>query len=485
MPVEGSNSGAELLLTLRRAPDAPSLGEQVEAGIREAIRDRLLKPGQRLPPTRTLAEDLGVSRRLLVQAFEQLCAEGWLEARVGAGTYVRRELPQLRQAPQRKLELHTSQSARFDFFAGHPDLGFFPRSAWARATRQALAQLPDAAFGYGDPQGLRELRVQLCEMLARARGVICDPEQIVVCQGAVQALNLLVRAGSEEGGTPVRIAIEDPYLPSHRQLLQYAGAEVVPVPVDRLGVLDEAIAAARAALALITPSHQCPTGVVLSAARRAALATWAQDNQTLVVEDDYDAEFRYDRSPVRAMQALAPDHIAYLGSASKTLAPGIRLAWLVVPQHRLDAIITAKRYSDQCSPIIEQAALARLIQSGGYEKHVRAARRRQREHRAALLDALARSLPESQVEGVAAGLHAVLRLPSAVNAERLLAAAKARDLDVYPMSLWRADPPPDTSAIVLGYGWLAPAAIAEGIRRLADALAECGAQTCAAAAHPS
>lgn len=341
-----------------------------------------------------------------------------------------------------------------------------------RATRQALAELPDNALGYGDPQGLYELRVQLRDMLARSRGVVCEPEQVVICQGAVQALNLLVRAGAQSVDEPVRIAIEDPYLPTHRQLLEYAGAEVVPVPVDSLGVRDEAIIAAEVRLALITPAHQCPTGVVLSAGRRAALARWAQENRTLIIEDDYDAEYRYDRSPVRAMQALAPDRIAYLGSASKTLAPGIRLAWLIVPHDRLDAILTAKRYSDICSPVIEQAALARMIRSGRYEAHVRAARRRQRRHRDALLDAVAMHMPDTRVEGIAAGLHAVIRLARPVLADALMKAARAREVKVYPLSLWRADPPPETSAIVLGYGHLTPAMIGEAIRRLADALTE-------------
>ncbi len=472
MPAKGSNTGSELLLALRRGPGAPPLGEQVQSGIRDAVRDGRLRSGQRLPPTRTLAEDLGVSRRLIVGAFEQLCAEGWLQARVGAGTYVRRQLPQPARAPLRAPAKRPQPGPRLDFFAGHPDLGFFPRSAWARATRQAIAELPDSALGYGDPQGLHELRSQLCELLARSRGVLCEPEQIVICQGAVQALNLLVRASSATADEPVRIAIEDPYLPTHRQLLQYAGAEVVPVPVDRLGVHDEAIINAEVKLALITPAHQCPTGVVLSAGRRAALARWAQENRTLIIEDDYDAEYRYDRSPVRAMQALAPDQIAYLGSASKTLAPGIRLAWLVVPHEHLDAILLAKRYSDICSPIIEQAALARMIGSGAYETHVRAARRRQRGHRDALLEALATHLPDARIEGVAAGLHAVVRLPRPFVTDLLTDAATARDLKVYPLSLWRADPPPETTAIVLGYGHLTPAMIGEGIRLLAEALAE-------------
>ncbi|MDQ6835573.1 MAG: PLP-dependent aminotransferase family protein [Actinomycetota bacterium] len=475
MPGDETNHGPELLLTVRRSNGAPPLGRQIEAGLRTAIRQGRLSPGQRLPPTRTLAADLDVSRRLVLVAFEQLAAEGWLDARVGSGTYVRRTLPLATPVASLKPKAPERRSAhsrpRFDFFPGHPDLGAFPRAAWGRAAREALRELPDAAFGYGDPRGHRELRVTIASMLARARGVVCRPGQVVICQGVVQALGILVRAtAAATDGAPVRVAVEDPYLPEHRDVLLNAGADVVPVPVDELGVHDEAVAATHAALALLTPAHQCPTGAVLSAGRRAALAGWAQREHTLIVEDDYDAEYRYDRSPIAALQGLAPDHVAYVGSVSKTLAPGVRLAWLVVPEERLASVIAAKRYADAGSPILDQATLAQMIASGDYDRHVRAARRRQRERRDALVKALATHLPAARIGGVAAGLHAVAHLDEPVDAAALVAAARTNDVGVYPLSLWRADPPPETSALVLGYGALHPAAISEGVRRLADAL---------------
>lgn len=488
MTIEGANQGAELLLAVRRDAGAPPLGEQVEHGLRAAIRTGRLAPGDRLPPTRTLARDLGVSRRLVVGAYEQLAAEGWLDARVGAGTAVRRRLPHAAaaaSAPAGALGAGDdpavpSRSAaparpRFDFFPGHPDLGAFPRAAWARATRDALRDLPDAALGYGDPRGHRELRVALARMLARSRGVVCRPRQVVICQGAVQALHLLVRATAAAHEGPVRVAVEDPYLHEHRAVLAAAGAEVVPVPVDGLGVRDAAVAAARARLALVTPAHQFPTGVLLAAGRRAALARWAQDTGGLIVEDDYDAEYRYDRAPVAALQGLAPEHVAYVGSVSKTLAPALRLGWLVVPEDRLEAVATTKRLLDGGSPVLGQAALARLIASGAYERHLRAARRRQRERRDALVAAVARHLPAASVDGIAAGLHALVRLDAPVPAAALVAQALARDVGVYPLSAFRADPPPETTAVVLGYGALAPEAIDLGIARLAEALADAAA----------
>lgn len=476
MPFEGANQGAELLLAVRRDAGAPPLGEQVETGLRAAIRGGRLAPGDRLPPTRTLARDLGVSRRLVVGAYEQLAAEGWLDARVGAGTSVRRRLPQAAAtaAPDVALVPAVPRRApvrpRFDFFPGHPDLGAFPRTAWARATRDALRDLPDADLGYGDPRGHRELRVALARMLARSRGVVCRPGQVVICQGAVQALHLLVRATAADRDGPVRVAVEDPYLHEHRAVLAAAGAEVVPVPVDGLGVRDAAVAAARAQLALVTPAHQFPTGVLLAAGRRAALARWAQETGGLVVEDDYDAEYRYDRAPVAALQGLAPGHVAYVGSVSKTLAPALRLGWLVVPEDRLEAVSATKRLLDGGSPVLGQVALARLIGSGAYERHLRAARRRQRERRDALVAAVARHLPAARVDGIAAGLHALVRLDAPVPADGLVAEALARDVGVYPLSAFRADPPPETTAVVLGYGALAPGAIELGVARLAQAL---------------
>ncbi|MGI9184350.1 MAG: PLP-dependent aminotransferase family protein [Solirubrobacteraceae bacterium] len=472
LPLTETNHGAELLLRVRRGDGAAPLGRQVETGLREAIRNGRLRAGERLPPSRTLAADLGVARRVVVEAFEQLAAEGWLDARVGSGTFVRRALPALprAQAGARLSDRPPPPRPRIDFFPGHPDLGMFPRQAWLRAEREALGRLPDSALGYSDPRGLRELRDAVAAYLGRVRGVVCRPHQVIICQGAVQALGLIVRA-TASGDAPLRVAIEDPYLPEHRAVLDHAGAEVVPVPVDELGVHDEAVAAARAAVALVTPAHQFPTGVVLAAGRRAALAAWATRSDALIVEDDYDAEYRYDRQPVAALQGLAPERVAYLGSASKTLAPGLRLAWLVVPQERLEAVAAAKRYADAGSPAIAQAALATLMRTGAYERHVRAARRSQRTRRDALRAAVREHLPGARLGGIAAGLHAIVHLERSVDAAALDAAALRLGVRVYPLSWFSADPPPETSAVVLGYGALHPAAIGTGVAALADALA--------------
>ena len=471
-----TNQAPELLLRIRRADGAPPLGRQVEAGLREAIRGGRLAQGSRLPATRALAADLGISRRLVVEAFEQLQAEGWLTARVGSGTYVRRANSSGPGGPVARppglRSRHTPRTRpRFDFFPGHPDLAAFPRREWARLTREALRELPDWALGYGNPCGYRELRQALASYLARVRGIVCEPRQVVICQGAAQALGLVVGAVGD-GTRAVRVAVEDPYLPEHREVLEHAGADVVPVPVDEHGVRDEAVSRARARLVLVTPAHQVPTGAVLAAGRRAALAAWAEREDALIIEDDYDAEYRFDRAPVGALQALAPDRVISLGSASKTLAPALRLGWMVVPDAHLSAVAQAKRYADAGSPVLDQAAFARMLTSGAYDRHVHRVRRRQRERRNALVAALARHLPAARVSGIAAGLHAIVNLERPVYSAELISASLARGVEVYPLNLWRADPPPETSAVVLGYGSLHPDAIDVGIERFADAWRE-------------
>jgi GntR family transcriptional regulator/MocR family aminotransferase len=332
--------------------------------------------------------------------------------------------------------------------------------------REVLRDAPADAFAYPDVRGTSELRHALAGYLRRVRGVVVEPHAIVVCAGATQGLALLARALVRLGHKA--IAVEDPCLPPHRAVLAYAGLRVHPTPVDEQG-LD--VGALSAPVVLSTPAHQCPTGVVLSPARRAALLAWAHAGG-LVIEDDYDAEFRYDRAPLGALQGLAPDRVVYLGSASKTLAPGLRLGWLVLPASLIEAVTEAKLLDDFGSPTIDQLALARLIESAAYDRHLRKARRRNRARRDALLAAIAASLPAARVSGVSAGLHALVRLPCAVDAQRLFERAARRSVGVYPLSMHMMSPRPKTDALVLGYAGLTEPAIAEGVRRLAEVFHE-------------
>src|SRR4051794_14621971 len=354
---EQGTIGPELLVELRRDDGAPLRG-QLEAGLRAAIRAGRLTSGARLPASRVLAQDLGVSRRLVVEAYEQLRAEGYLEGRTGAGTFVRGEdggggsgaaepSPVAPPPPQPSL--------RYDFFPGAPDLAGFPRADWLRATREALRRMPDRALGYPDPRGAAELRGQLATYLARVRGVVAAPEHVVVAGGAQQALALIGTALRATLARAPVIAVEDPCMPRHRLLLAELGAEIVPVPVDGDGLRVDLLAAIGADAVLSTPAHQSPTGVALASDRRGELVAWARGGR-VVVEDDYDAEFRYDRTPLGALQGLAPDHVAYVGSTSKTLAPGLRLGWIVAPGRLVQPIARARLMDDAGSPTIDQLA---------------------------------------------------------------------------------------------------------------------------------
>jgi GntR family transcriptional regulator / MocR family aminotransferase len=342
---KGTSYGPELLIQLRGGRRRA----QLEDRLRELVRDGTLPAGGRLPSSRSLAADLDVSRRLVVEAYAQLLAEGYLVARPGGGTYVAATAGLSdgvsSQAP--------SRAAQFDFFPGTPDLASFPRALWARVLRDVLRAAPASAFAYPDGRGAPELRRQLAAYLRRVRGVVAEPDSIVVCAGATQGLALLGRALAHRGMET--IAVEDPGLPPHRAVLAYAGLQVRGVSVDEEGLDVDAL---DAPAVVATPAHHCPTGVALSPRRRGALVAWARAGG-LVIEDDYDAEFRYDRAPLGALQGLAPEHVVYVGTVSKTLAPGLRLGWLVLPASLLDAVVQAKLLDDLGSSTIEQLALAR------------------------------------------------------------------------------------------------------------------------------
>jgi GntR family transcriptional regulator/MocR family aminotransferase len=452
----GTNYGPELLIQLRGARRRA----QLEDRLRELVRDGTLPAGSRLPSSRSLAGDLQVSRRLVVDAYAQLLAEGYLVSRQGGGTFVAAagNVAQEQPAPP------PLRRAQFDFFPGAPDLTAFPRALWSRALRDVLRTAPASALAYPNVRGALELRRQLAFYLRRVRGVVAEPDSIVICAGATQGLALLGRALAKSGTRA--IAVEDPCLPPHRAVLAYAGLEVRGVTVDEQG-LD--VAALDAPAVLTTPAHQCPTGVVLSPQRRGALVRWARAGG-LVIEDDYDAEFRYDRAPLGALQGLVPEHVAYLGTTSKTLAPGLRLGWMVLPASLLRLVLEAKLFDDLGSATIEQLALAQLLETASYDRHLRKVRRRNRDRRDALIAAVARELPGANVSGISAGLHALVRLPQAVPVGRLMVLATEHSLGIYPLSSHLIEPTADTDALVLGYANLAEPAIEEGIRRLAEVL---------------
>jgi GntR family transcriptional regulator / MocR family aminotransferase len=453
MSVQGTTaSGPELLIELRPERGRPLLA-QLEEGLRDAVRSGRLPAAAPLPSSRALARDLGVSRLLVVDAFSQLVAEGYLVTRQGSGTFV----AETAAAAPPPVPVPQPRPPRYDFFPGAPDLSAFPRAAWARAVRDVLRELPDHALSYGDPRGAPALRMALAGYLARARGVVAQPERVVITGGAVQALALLAAVLAER--RMARIAVEDPSLPEHRAVLAHHGADVVPVGVDEQGLRVCELAQTGASAVVVTAAHQMPLGVALSVDRRAALLTWGG----LVIEDDYDADFRYDRAPLAALQGLAPEQVAYLGSASKTLAPGLRLGWLVLPADLIDPVAREKALADMGTDVIGQLAFARLIETGAYDRHLRALRKRHRARRDAAVAAIARHLPGARVLGIAAGLHANILLADPIDVDAFEAACAARSVRVYG---------PTPRMLVLGYANLPEPAIEQGVRLLAEAVRE-------------
>jgi GntR family transcriptional regulator / MocR family aminotransferase len=452
----------------------PASGRRVglEQALREAIRDGRLGAGTRLPSTRTLAAELGLARGTVSAAYDQLVAEGHLVATRGSGTRVAELGTQGAGNPSpAKATAGVSalgepagspQRLAHNLRPGTPDLSHFPRAAWLRAARRAVNAAPNEAFGYGDPRGRIELRRALAEYLGRARGVRTDAERIIIVSGAVQGLALL---GQVLGGT---FAMEDPYIPLFHEVVRSHGAQVAPLPVDDDGARVDLLRGRDfdgAGTAVVTPSHQYPIGSTLHPARRQALVEWARACWRVIVEDDYDGEFRYDRQPVGAVQGMAPERTVYLGTASKTLGPAVRLAWLVLPEHLVGPLTEAKRHADHQSESLGQLTLAEFIASHDYDRHIRAARLRYRRRRDLLAERLhtraGRPAAGFALGGIAAGLHALVRLePAGMTEAEVLKRAAEFDLDLEGLGdLWHT-PPANTLAssaarpqgIVVGFG---------------------------------
>ncbi len=446
---------------------------QLETALRSAIREGRLRAGSRLPSSRALAAQLGISRRLVVEVYEQLGAEGYLSARRGSGTRVAPGQgggagAELTPPPAEPL---LYPETGISLFPGAPDLSLFPRRAWGRALRRALAELPDARLGYGEFAGTTELRVALAEHLGRARAAAADPSRIVVTAGFQQALRLFCAIVRDRGGK--RIAIEDPGFPVFGWTIEAERLEVVPVPIDDDGIDVEALAAADPDAALVTPAHALPTGAVLAPERRRALVAWARERGALVLEDDYDAELRYDRGAAGALQGLAPEVVVLAGTVSKTLAPALRLGWLLLPGELVAPAVVGRASADSGGPRIEEWALADLLASGAFERHLRVVRQRYREKRALLLAELAVALPAARVRGVAAGLHALLELPPGSDERAVVAACDEAGVHLQGLAdftrVHRGGP-----ALVLGYGLPGERALREAVAVIAAAVAATG-----------
>jgi GntR family transcriptional regulator / MocR family aminotransferase len=449
----------ELLVELDRQAEQP-MYEQLERALRLAIRDGRLPAGSRLPSSRSLAAELGLSRGVVTTAYEQLAAEGYLESRQGAPVRVSgRVRAQAPRPPVPPLE----PKFAYDFTPGLPDLAGFPRDRWLRSVRAAWRETALDAVGYGDPRGVPELREALAEYLGRVRGAAPDPDHMIVCTGFRQGFSLTCR-WLHSGGIE-HVALEEPGWHAQRLIVEEAGLAVTPIPVGQEGIDVGALEASGAEAVVVTPAHQFPTGVRLSARRRAELIEWADRGDRLIIEDDYDAELCPER--VGALQGIAPDRVLYIGSASKRLTPGMRLGWMLLPSWLSWALISAKAIEDAGSEVAGQLALADFVARGEFERHLRRMRLRYRERRQHLLAALASALPGWRPSSATGGLHVMVVLPGQTDEPALLAAAARRGVGIEGLSLhsYTGQCPP---GLVLGHAHLPEPALTRGVELLAD-----------------
>jgi GntR family transcriptional regulator/MocR family aminotransferase len=486
MAIEWSGLSPGLLVRLDRSASQP-LGAQLEASLREAIRDGRLRAGERLPSSRELARDLGVSRGMVQDCYGQLLAEGYLTSRTGSATRVagisgQQAGDQPAASPAVVSPVAPSPGRHLpeppliaDFQPGVPDLSSFPRTDWAWAVKQACTQAASADLGYGDPHGSVVLREVLAGYLRRVRAAAADPALMIISTGFAQGINLVLRALARQGSMTC-VAFEDPGYGSAQadETVRAAlamGIRVTYVPVDGQGLVVGELAASGAQAVVVTPAHQSPTGVVLSPARRHALTDWARRGGGYVIEDDYDSEFRYDKEPVGALQGLAPDQVFLLGTASKALAPAVRLGWVQVPSPLASAVADEKEMSDRGSCTLDQLALATLLTTGRYDRHLRRMRTVYAARRTVLTDAFARHAPRVQLTGLAAGFHAVAPLPAGADEAAVVAAARERRVGLHGIGAYRGTP--DTAAppaLVMGFGNVRERAIEPAIAAVADLL---------------
>jgi GntR family transcriptional regulator/MocR family aminotransferase len=460
---------SELLVVLDRASRV-TLRAQLSAALREAVVSGRLADGTRLPPSRVLAAQLGVARGVVVAAYEQLTMSGYLIARPGMGTVVSSGA----LVPEGDIDfvpayLPRPREPRWNMHPTWPDVSAFPRADWLAAVQRVLSRMPSEAWGYGDPRGAVELREALARRVARTRACHAAPECIVVTNGSRQAHHLVLRLLAERGGR--RVAVEDPGWVMQRLATADAGMEAVPVAIDELGMRVQRLRDLDVQAAILTPAHQFPTGVTLAPARRTALLDWAKDSGAMIVEDDYDADFRYDGEPLPALQSLDPERVITIGSLSKTFAPALRIGWILAPRELAAAAARLKERMDNGSPLLEQLVVAELETSGRLDRHMRRMARTYAARRATLALTLERALPDVRVRGIAAGLHAIAELPGDVGEQAVVDEARARGLALEGVSSYRVVSAPAPAMLALGYANVSEPAIVRAIATLAEAIA--------------
>jgi GntR family transcriptional regulator/MocR family aminotransferase len=442
------------------------LRRQLEGALRVAIRSGRLAPGSVLPPSRDLADQLGVSRGVVVDSYAQLSTEGYLTAKRGSATRV--ALLPAAVAPPMRRQVSPPDQFRYDLRPGLADFHAFPRARWKAALVRALRELPDRRLGYANHRGIAELRNALADYLARMRGVVVEPDHVVVCCAASQALTVLWHVLRDRGAR--RVAIEDPGWRWQRYTVEHAGLEAVPVRVDADGMVIADLIAADVDAVVMTPAHHYPTGVVMTAERRGALLTWARERHALIVEDDYDVEYRFGREPVASLQGLAPDLVAFVGTTSKTLAPALRLAWIVPPSHLIDDVENVLLVTGVTPPTLDQVAMASFIEDAALERHLRLMRRRYKAKRDILVSALSQHLPEARVSGTAAGLHLLAWLPDDTDEHETAMRARRSGVGTHELHRHCATRAPSSPALLLGFALPSESDLMTAARLLAQAI---------------
>jgi GntR family transcriptional regulator/MocR family aminotransferase len=453
-------------LEMEFRPGVP-LRRQLEGALRVAIRSGRLAPGSVLPPSRDLADEIGVSRGVVVDSYAQLATEGYLTAKRGSGTHV--ALLPASGRPPAPRKVRVPEHFRYDLRPGQADFHAFPRARWKASLVRALRELPDRRLGYANHLGVAELRNAVAGYLARGRGVVVEPEHVVICCAASQALTVLWQALRQQGGR--RVAVEDPGWRWQRYTVEHAGLEAVPVRVDADGLVVSELAAADVDAVVMTPAHQYPTGVVMTAERRSALITWARERRALIVEDDYDVEYRFGREPVASLQGLAPDLVAFVGTTSKTLAPALRLAWMVPPSHLIDDVENMLLVTGVTPPTLDQMAMASFIEDAALERHLRSMRRRYRAKRDILVGALGTHLPGVRISGAAAGLHLLAWLPDGTDEHETAMRARRSGVGVHELHRHCTTHASSSPALILGFALPSESELRTATGLLAEAVA--------------
>src|SRR3954451_12638157 len=467
MPTDWSRDAPDLLIALDRT--GIPLALQIQEQLRVAIREGRLLVGERLPSTRRLAEHLGVSRGTGLEVYEQLVAEGDVDSAVGSGTRGAR-LPGLerRDRPEPPPAAVARTKVEIDFEYGIPDLGSVPLRDWVWAMGEATRTLPTSGLGDEEPAGSRHLREVVTAYHRRVRAGCATADDAVVVggfrQGLAFALATLARSGIEV------LALEDPGPREHDVIAGRAGLTVVPVPVDDEGLDVAALRASQARAVLVTPAHQCPTGVALSPPRRRELVAWAHEVDGVILEDDYDAEFRYDRQAVGSLQGLDPERVFALGSVSKTIAPTLRIGWVLAPPRFVEGLIEEKQLSSRGAPGLDQEALALLLESGRFDRHLRRVRDLYRARRDALAKEVATVFGPNRLQGLAAGCHTVLLLPRHVDEDSVVEAARSLGVYVTGLRRYRLTHTPAQPALLLAFGNLSEHQLVRGVHAIAEAV---------------